>query len=560
VKLPLAGPGYRLQVFVGGIAIHGLALALPIFMMQLYDRILPNSSVATLAWLAAAAILALLVEAGLRTARQRWASWQTERAIYAARRTIIDALSGRDAAPSATREAFAALRILLQDSYQQRSFFLSDLPFGLLYLGLIYLIHPYLCLTLASLGVLLTLYYRLIRPQYAEVAVAKEDLVRDREEWMEATFRSVAEWKALGAEEQLVRHHRALDAQIRQADGELVSIEKNKLAITKLIESLAVFGPLILGGSFVIEGTLTVGALTACVLLARRALGPLVGLAERWYAEVELQQARRKLFRLTGMEEPVRVAPGTEPLPEGPGALSTEGVILRQGFDLTPVRDGTRPVPLPEVPNDDLMVLRVDDVRWEPGAWVVFPDNPEVPVSDLFRAIRGLHPFFSGELKFQDQSLTAWSDADRAQIIALVEGSTTLFPGTLLENLSSFQPGRRDRAQDLGSQLGLDAVFEGLDRGYETPVTDRLAASLAPGVLQRIGLARALVGAPKVILLDRFDAALDPESRDRCLKVLRDLRDQTIVLYRGDAPDFRQWADGEAEAVQGVLRFRRRQR
>lgn len=544
MRLPFAGFSYGSQVFVGGLAIHGLDLALPIFMMQLYDRILPNSSLATLGWLAAATVGALLLEAALKSSRQRWAHWAAERALYRARGDLVDRLTVRPVPPARAREAFGALRTLITDSYHQKAFFRSDLPFGILYLGLIFLIHPYLCLTLACLGLVLAVSGRALRPTYARLVVEKEDLLRDREALVEATFGSMAEWKALGAEELVARHHRRLQDKIRDLDDQLSSLETTRLGITKAIEALSVFGPLILGGTLVIEGRLTLGALTACVLLARRALGPMMGLAERWSSEVDLQQARKKLYRASGLSEvpelQVQKAYGNFP-PSG-APLRLESVILRKGLEAG------------VVPDDDQMILSVDSHEFPPGTWVKFEDPDQEPLEHLFRAIRGTNPFYSGQILLGDQDIAALPLPTLGRLVALVEPSVSLFPGTFIENLGSFDPELQPLALTWASKVGLDPVVEGLDRGYETLVTDRLVANLAPGVLQRMGLARALALSPRILVLNRLEASLDPDSRRRCLAALQELPD-LIVLSASSTPGFGT-ATVTTHTEGGRLRFR----
>jgi len=293
----------------------------------------------------------------------------------------------------------------------------------------------------------------------------------------------------------------------------------------------------------VIEGRLTIGALTACVLLARRALGPMMGLAERWSSEVDLQQARKKLFRATGLSrvpEPlVQKAYGDLPSPRAP--LRLESVILRKGLE-TGV-----------VPDDDQMILSVDSHEFPPGTWVRFDDPDQVPLDDLFRAIRGTNPFYSGQILLGDQDLAALPLPVLGRLVALVDPSVGLFPGTLIENLGSFDPELQPLAVRWASKLGLDPVVEGLDRGYETQVSDRLVANLAPGVLQRMGLARALALTPRVLVLNRFDASLDPDSRRRCLAALKELPD-LIVLVASSDPGFGT-ATVTTQTEAGRLRF-----
>lgn len=558
MRIPFASRRYNADVIVGGLAINSLALVLPVFMMQLYDRILPNNSAATLTWLAIAAILAIVVEAVIRTARNRWAAWHTEKALFTSRRQIIDSILATPAVSTQAREVFPALRLILNDSYQQLAFLFADIPFSVLYLALIFLIHPLLSLILLVAGLLLILVLRLLRPRYIRLKTEQDDLALRRERLMEATFEATAELKALGAEELVAQHHDVLQDEIAANEAAMAALETAKMALSKAIDAVSVFVPLIVGGIFVIQGHLTVGALTACILLARRTIGPMQRFAERWYQEGDLHLARQKVYRLARQAMGPALGAQAQEFPvEGPASLEINGIIVRKGIEAEVEAELALSDQAHELVGDDEVVLNVADRRLPPGSLVCFPSSAPNSVAELFQVIRGTNPYFSGEVRLGGALLSGFRRAVVGHRVVLLQETTILFPGTFLENLASFDPQLLEAAQKASATVGLDSFFEAMERGYETQVTPALVAGISSNVLQRIALARALTLDPAVLLLDRFDAALDHETRRQCRSVILGLRPGLVLFYRGDDEEYFRITDLYGLVTGDVLIFQK---
>lgn len=555
MKLPTVSWSWRLVVLAGSLAVHGLGLALPLFMMQLYDRIVPNASYATLTWLAMFAGLALVLEALLRIARGTLADWHVEQAVQLGRRILLQSVMSEPGMAGRKRELFGALQTLLGDAYRQQSFYWADIPFGLLYLGVIFLIHPGLGLFMVVLGGLYVAFMLLARKPYHAIAEYRRFAVNHREDLVLAVFDQLPELKAMGAEEQVLQHHAVLLGRKLAADRDLDRHLVFRGAVSLAMGMLPVFGTVILGGVFVIAGTMTLGALTATVLLARRALSPFHGLGERLYGQVDRTQAAKALDQV-----PV--------LPAWPGAGYGEAFPLlgRSRLDLhdlalrlRPAVPGRRPAADGLPAEDDQTVLKVKSVTMEAGSLVHIPPSTDGSTSLLLEAIRGLHPWYSGEIIVGSYQTARYSSEALGRQIALLQEHEVLLPGSLMDNLSSFEPALIPQARDAAALLGLEAWFEHLERGVDTVINDTAMGGIPQDMIQRMALARVLALRPGIILLDRFDATLDGPSLEACREVILRVSPYFTILYHGSDPGLAARADMVAVQETGVLVIRSRE-
>jgi ATP-binding cassette subfamily C protein LapB len=160
----------------------------------------------------------------------------------------------------------------------------------------------------------------------------------------------------------------------------------------------------------------------------------------------------------------------------------------------------------------------------------------------LLRLIAGDLQPAHGSVEIDAQDLAQVNFGQARRLIALVPPDPALVRGTLLQNLTLHQPEREAAALHLATKLGLDNVASTLPGGWHTPVG--LAATPLPrGVAQRIGVVRALIEEPRVLLLDDISAQLDAEGDARLAQLLAELRGRVTVIMVTHRPSSLSIAD-----------------
>ncbi len=172
--------------------------------------------------------------------------------------------------------------------------------------------------------------------------------------------------------------------------------------------------------------------------------------------------------------------------------------------------------------------------------------------SSLLRLIAGEAKPDSGQVLLDGQDLATHDHLAARRAIALVPPDPALFAGTLLDNLTFGEAALDLPAMELGAALGLDAVAAGLPGGWHTAVGTG-GMPLPRGVVQRIGLVRALARRPRILLLDDVTSQLDADGDARLGRLLVQLRGRTTVLLVSHRPSALSWADRRLRIAGGRL-------
>ena len=508
------GGAFLPPVLAATLLVTLLALALPVMLLQIYDRVLPNGASGTLVVLAGAVAGAVLLEALVRQVRgcllARVAATSEAQAHRQAMQRLLQApladleaqgngyYAERLSAIGTLREAWSgpALQAML------------DLPFGLIYLaGMWYLAGQLVLVPLALLGgiaLLAALTGRRVRRAAQELALAEER----RFNFLFDTLHSVNAMKILGAEPLLERRYDRLQngsAALRRALGRATAAGQEG---GLLLAQLATIGVAAVGARMVLEGQLTVGGLGACTMLVGRSMQPLLGGIALWSRLQSLAEARRRVAEIGALPQERR--PDRPPLQAWQGRLALQELGYHS-------------------PGHALPLLRDVSLEVEPGGLVGIAGANGSGRSTLLRLMAGdLRPG-NGRMRIDGQDLANTDLGHARQQVALVPADVALVRGTLLQNLTLHQPGLETAALRLATELGLDQVASGLPGGWHTPV-GIAATPLSRGAVQRIGLVRALVGQPRVLLLDDITTQIDADGDLRLARLLAQLRGRVTVV------------------------------
>ncbi len=476
---------YRRALLVVGAlsaAVNLLLLTGPLFMLQIYDRVLSSRSEATLIVLFALVVYLYGLKGLLDALRGRILA-----RVGAGFQRALDARVF-DAALRAERgAALHALETVRTFLASPAPGALLDLPWTPFFVGIIFIFHPLLgWLAGAGAVVLVTLALgnRWATRQAQDRAAALSAEATGRHEDVRRgleTVRGLGMTGALQARWQAVREA-ALDQGMRAADA-----GGGYTAASRAFRLLLQSGVLGLGAWLVLAGELTPGAMIAASILLGRALQPL----EQTIAQAALLQRARAGWG--AVSQLLAAVPPVRP----PMALPQPAAHLK-ARDLTVVS-----------PDKSAILLRGVSFEVNPGEAVAVVGASGAGKSTLAKALAGLWPLAQGEIRLGGAELAAWGEALGREHLGYLPQEVTLFAGSVAENIARFDPAANETAVVRAAEAaGAHEMILSLPGAYDTVLTGG-GGGVSGGQRQRLGLARALYGHPVALVLDEPDASLD---------------------------------------------------
>ena len=493
-----------------------LYLAPTLYMLQVYDRVIPSHGGVTLLMLTVIFVAATLTIALLDLARTRLLGAISYRLDRLLARSIMDGLlrvaRGSGMARNATvlRE-FDGLRQVLTGIGVLALF---DVPWSPIYILACTLLHWALGL-MALVGCILLG----ILSWWAERATHDANTYANRR--AQATFMAVdgtlntaGTVVALGMRDAMVQRHIRDRAESSDAAATAAyrsaAFTSSVKALRLTMQSLA----LGLGAYLAINQLISPGAIFASSLLVSRALAPIEMITGAWKGLVQARDSYRMIIDLFDARGAIRV-PTT--LPPAQGRLSVEGLAV-----MSPARDR--------------LLLQGLSFELAPGEMLGVIGPSGAGKSTLVKAMVGILSTVSGVVRLDGAALDDWPERQLTQAIGYVPQEPTLYRGTIKENIARFDtelgldPEQIDREVIRATQLcGAHEFILRLPQGYDTELGWG-GAGLSGGQAQRITVARALYNRPRVLILDEPNAHLDALGQEALLSSFRRLKAQGVTI------------------------------
>jgi ATP-binding cassette subfamily C protein len=471
--------------------INILYLAPTLYMLQVYDRVVPTAGKTTLLFVTLALALALLALSGLDMVRGRLLVRASERldALLAPR--ILEQMMTTDTAGStqAMRD-FDAIRSSVATPVVAAMF---DAPWTPVFLLVAFLLHFWIGLmAVVSAAILVTLAWSnqratQARMEQATTAIAAAQNAQQAAAVQGTTIRGLGMTRTMVAR-QLDRRSIAL---ANMVEAQLVG---GRLAATsKFFRMFVQSAALGLGALLAIAGDISAGAIIASSILLSRALQPIESIIAGWSS---LATAKAAVHRLSDVLEGIGEQRVYTALPVPKGLVEVEAAGVR-GSDGRPILMGV-------------------SFRAQPGKIVGIIGPNGSGKSTLGRVLVGAIQPMVGAVRLDGARLTDWAESDLGKYIGYMPQEPSLFEGTIKENISRFA--RASTAEEVklideavvaaAVEAGVHELILQLPQAYEARL-GLMGAGLSLGQAQRIALARALFGAPTVLVLDEPNAFLD---------------------------------------------------
>lgn len=490
--------------------INLLVLTVSIYMLQVYDRVLPGQSVETLVYLTIIAGVALAAMGALDMLRSRilvtlgiWIDRALSPAVF---------MRGLDNTLRSVPYRSEALR----DLGSLRAYFggvvsasLFDAPWMPIYLVFIFLLHPLLGI-LALIGAAILFALALVNfaltaenLQRANAAASKAYQAAD------VTFRNAQVIDGMGMAPALLRRWEAANIDMLRLTARASDSAGLINACTKSLRMFLQVAVLGLGAWLVLRQELTAGAMVAASIIMSRALAPVEQAIAAWKQTSGARDAWKRLSAL--FESPPLRAPSM-PLPRPKGYLTIE--------DVTYTPAGARHA-----------VLRNISLSVRPGEALAIIGPSAAGKSTLARLIVGLDHPQHGCIRLDGADVFGWSRECFGLYVGYLPQDVELFPGTVRENIARMDESDPGEVVAAAVMAGLHDMILRLANGYDTEIGEQ-GCTLSGGQRQRIGLARAVYRRPALLVLDEPNSSLDASGEEALNRAIAAMKDSgsTVVV------------------------------
>jgi ATP-binding cassette, subfamily C, bacterial exporter for protease/lipase len=505
--------------------VAGLLMLTPmIYMMELYGRAVSSQSLQTLITMTLAVLAAYALMEVLH--------WLVGKIMWNVGREIDDRLQARvfkamfefrlkrqEAGTLAPINDLRTIREFIS-SPVAASFF--EIPVAIIVLGIVsFLNHIVLIFSLIGAVIQLILLYlteKNVRPPLLDAGLTSVKA----QKMMADALKNVEVIEAMGMRPQFYR--KWYDKQklflIKQALASERAMNFGGLTKTLMLAQ----GSLLMGLSFwlMLDGFIASGALAIFAgMLGAKILQPLVGIVSGWQLVVGAKDSFLNMEKfLAAMPEVTEKMP----LPAPEGSLQLEGVAVL-------------------APNGNSVVLRNVSFSLPAGASLAVIGPSGSGKTSLARAIMGVWPLASGKIRIDGAELDHWEREELGRFVGYLPQDVELFEGSFAENIARFRDLDEASLAQVVQWTGLETVVSQLPEGLDSPVGID-GNYLSGGQRQRVGLARALYGAPKLVVLDEPNASLDIGGIAMLNAVLDQLKAQSVTtIIISHRPDVLQRVD-----------------
>ena len=497
-----------------------LMLTGSLFMLEVYDRVLPSRSVPTL-------VALLILTAGLYAAQGF---------IDAIRSRILVRIGDSLDETMSMRVYDAIVRLPLKiggkgdgsqpirDLNSVRGFLSGagpsaffDLPWLPVYLAVCFLFHPYIGLTalggaiiLIALTVATELRTRSPTRQATQFAVARNAL-------MESSRRNAEAMTAMGMVGRIAKRWREANRSYIAATGQASDVVGGLGAASKVLRLLLQSSLLAVGAWLVIHQESTPGIIIAGSILGGRALAPVDLAIANWRGFIGARQSWHRLSRLLA-----QLPPRTEPMPLQPPSKT----IVVQNAAVCP-------------PGEQKIVCQDVNFTLTGGKALGIIGPTASGKSSLARMLVGVWSPLRGTVRLDGAALDQWSPEALGRHVGYLPQDVELFPGNVAQNIARFEdPPNPEAVLAAAQAAGVHDLIVNLPDGYETKVGER-GSALSAGQAQRIALARALYRDPFLVVLDEPNSNLDAEGDEALTRAILGLRARgaiaVVVAHRPSA-------------------------
>ncbi len=526
------------HLVLSSLVINLLALAMPIMMLQAYDRILPNHGVGTLSLLVLVVLTAVILEMLLRIARSYLTSWSG--AVFEhttsclAMQQILRAVTEHfeQQGSGAYLQKMAAISRLRGFYSGQALLTIVDLPFIFIFLTLIGYIAGNLVLVPLGLFVLYCLLAWYVGFRLREQVQEQDFSGKIRYNFIIETLSNIHTLKGVGLEKFFLRRNDRLQSRISQAHYQVALTNNIALNCGTLFAQIMTVAVVSIGAIKVIHGDMGTGGLAACVLLSGRVMQPVQRALSLWTRFQSFFVDKNELKDILSL--PTIDYSETKEMRQAEGSVVFNDVSF--GYMAA-----------------EKNLFEKINLELNPGDSIAVSGSAGCGKTTLLQLITGIVAPREGLLTVDGKEPHRVLPSLLNSHVGYLPEEGTIFYGTIRENLTFFGNTREEDAMIAARFLKIDEAVAVLPEGYDTLLTDNVTDPIPPGLKQRIAIARVLANKPRVILFDNADRSLDKGGYNLIFTLLGRLKRRTVLIIISDDRNILRLADREFFLIDGKL-------
>lgn len=513
-------PVFR-EVTATSFFVNTLALAVPVFSLQVYDRVVNNAAISTLQGLAIGMVVVLIFDYVLRQARARILQTVALRVDVLVGRKVFEKFSAlplqvlENHPASHWQSLFRDVDVIRNTLSGASAILLADLPFAILFLVLIFVIaSPVAWILLVMLPIFMFVAWRsagIMSEASGEErvsAVSRDGLIAEMIQGR-TTIKALALDRAIKPLWE-VKHADNIERSISR--GAKTDTFSNIGASLSMVTSILLTT---VGALAIIDQRMTIGALIATNMLSGRIMGPLNQLVGTWRTYAGFMQSVDRLgtvFETTSERTESEVK-----LDKPRGEIALENAIFSYGEGLKPVV------------NNVTMTIKAGGVHALVG-------RNGSGKTTLLKMIQGLYVPQKGRVILDGADIVQFTRAELADWMGYVPQESLLFAGTVRDNIAHRKPDATDEEIiHAATAAGVHHFIIDLPDGYSTEIGEA-GGRLSGGQRQRIAIARALTGDPAVVLLDEPSSSLDRQAEQELRNTIVSLGKKYTVIMVTHSP------------------------
>jgi PrtD family type I secretion system ABC transporter len=483
-----------------------LMLAVPLYTLQVFDRVFGSRSVETLAMLSLVTIVALIAMTYFEVIRSRLllsASMDLDKSIgHQVLSVLLDEVGRGRRSDVANLRDVATIRSYMTGNGIVALF---DLPWVPIFMLLIFMFHPLLgTLGLISSLVLLGLAWlneRITRSPTQELMLQSRISGR----FIDSAVRNAEVARAMGMSDAIIKRWESGNQQVMGSQTDLGLHSTALNGVIRFVRLLAQLMQTGVGAWLVLHNEMGAGAMVASGMILARAFAPIENAVGSWKAFLETRDAYRRISELLDS----RTFDGQVlSLPAPRGQLSVERLVM--GWAERPVLKGV-------------------SFELSAGESLGLIGPSGAGKSTLARLLTGLWKPYSGIVRLDGADISQWPREDLGRYIGYLPQDVELFPGTVAENIARMQSVESEAVIEASRMAGVHDLILGFVHGYQTEVGEN-GMNLSAGQRQRIGLARTLFQSPRLIVLDEPNANLDHDGEVALTQSLVRMKEASMTV------------------------------
>ncbi|KXW56976.1 peptidase domain-containing ABC transporter [Ferrovum sp. PN-J185] len=529
----------RVWIILSSLIISILALATPLIMLQVYDRILANGSLETLKILMSGTIIAVVFESLIKIIRSHISSWIAARFEHRAMTAITSRLLAMPlhdfemVGIGVHNEYYKAVQSL-KSYYSGQTFQnLIDVPFTFLYILVMALINVYMGLLVLFGYLIFFIVVWKTNFKYDQTVKDKNQIDLRRTNFLAETLGNIHTLKSMGMEILMLRRYEKLQ------ETSAKSMQNLSFAMDIALNLGTVFSPLLnmlvitLGAYFVITTKMTTGDLAACLLLSGRSISPIQRLGGIWTKHKQEKIMRDELNQVLSKK----------PLPNSLDLVKPE--VLHGQLELKNISY--------IFPKSDKPIFENISLKISYGETICIHGVTGSGRTTLMQIIAGLIKPTSGTVTYENIPLENIGATNLQNIISYLPQRSQLFEGTLIENISLYDDKKIGIALEKANTLKLGEFVSKLPKGWDSKVGDTAVEGMPPGFRQRISLVKGLTNDPEIILFDDATSSIDAEGEKLVIEYLQSAKKTKSIIIVTQRPSIQNLADIHYTLINGKL-------